>query len=148
VYLDGKECLVRISWVSLEEARQKLEISAWGVDAIELACTSEVSNITRVWIFVHAPLLRNIFAPGGRLSMPAFNDAKASSSEIGGSRHLWTGLREIVHEIQKKGTRHHHQTVLKIKEKGDVNDVGDDLRREWVLTPIFPTARLDAVPPS
>ena len=46
-HLDGEECLVNISWVSLEEARQKLEISAWGIDAIKLACPSEVGNIPR-----------------------------------------------------------------------------------------------------
>jgi hypothetical protein len=80
--------------------------------------------------------------------MPAFNDANASSSEIGGSRHLWTGLREMFYEIQKKGTRHHHQTVLEVKGEGGVNEVGDDLKRKWVLTPIFPTITLDAVPPS
>jgi hypothetical protein len=36
-YLDRKECLVCVAWVSLEEAREKLEISAWGVDSIKLA---------------------------------------------------------------------------------------------------------------
>ena len=45
-HLDGKECLVSISWVSLEEAREKLEISAGGIDAIELACTSYVGKNT------------------------------------------------------------------------------------------------------
>jgi hypothetical protein len=62
--------------------------------------------------------------------MPAFNDANASSSEIGGSRHLWTGLRDIFHEIQKNGTRHHHQTVLEVKGEGGVNEVGDDFKME------------------
>lgn len=52
------------------------------------------------------------------------------------------------HEIQKKGARHHHQTVLEFKGQGGVNEVGDDLRRKWGLTPIFPTATLDALPPS
>lgn len=37
VYLDREECLVYVAWVSLEEAREKLEISTWGVDAVELA---------------------------------------------------------------------------------------------------------------
>ncbi len=44
-----------------------------------------------------------------------------------------------------KCARHHHQTVLKVK---GVNQVEDDLRRKWVLTPIFPTVTLEAVPPS
>ncbi len=39
-HLDGKECLVSICWVSFEETREKLEISTWGIDAIELACMS------------------------------------------------------------------------------------------------------------
>lgn len=54
----------------------------------------------------------------------------------------------MVHEIQKKGARHHHQTVLKVKGQGGINEGEDDLRRKWVLTPIFPTTTLDAVPPS
>jgi hypothetical protein len=89
-YLDRKECLVCISWVSLEEAREKLEISAWGVDSIKFPYLWGTG--LRVWYKIatvaYAPLLRNIFVPGGRLSMPALRAANASSSEIGGSRQL------------------------------------------------------------
>ena len=45
-HLDGKECLVRISRISLEEAREKFEISAGWIDAIELAYRSYVGKIT------------------------------------------------------------------------------------------------------
>ena len=38
--------------------------------------------------------------------------------------------------------------MLKVKEEGGVNQVGDDLKRKWVLTPIFPTVTLEAVLPS
>jgi hypothetical protein len=36
-YLDRKECLVGVAWVPLKETREKLEISAWGIDSIKLA---------------------------------------------------------------------------------------------------------------
>jgi len=38
-YLHRKKCLVCIIRVSLEEACEKLEVSAWGIEPIEFACS-------------------------------------------------------------------------------------------------------------
>ena len=89
-HLHRKKRLVCIIRISIEEAREKLEVGAWGIEPIELACfvRNEGLKLTVTGFFVYAPLLRNIFVPGGRASIPAFKDANASSSGVGGLRQL------------------------------------------------------------
>ena len=96
---------------------------------------------------MYVPLLRNIFAPGGRLSIPAFNDANASSSETIGSRQLgktyrrWDTMRQ--REMRTSSSLTHARIDI---ERGVSDGKGED--QGATLTPIFPTQTLEAVPPS
>ena len=113
MYLHGKERLLSILWVLRIEAGEHLQVRRATVVSVERTCGRGSVQLVDESEHNDVPLLRSIFTPGGKVSIPALIASKASSSGIGTGRHLVNYHVGVVHKQElSMCSRHHHETVL------------------------------------